>query len=96
MTTTDTIDLGDWYHICCTHDADNTNSYVYINGELSKSDTSSIGNLGGTSIDLTIGYDDYTDRYPYNGMISNVRIYSKTLSASEILQNYNANINRFN
>ena len=95
VTTIDTIDTGDWYNICCTHDAANTNSYVYINGVLSASDTSSIGNLGGTSINLTIGYDDYTDRYPYNGRISNVRIYNKTLSASEVLQHYNALKNRF-
>jgi len=95
MTTIDTVDTGDWYHICCTHDAANTNSYVYINGALSLSDTSSIGNLGGTVWDLTIGYDDYTDRYPYNGIISNVKIYSKTLSSSEVLQNYNALKYRF-
>ncbi len=95
MTTSDTVDTGDWYNICCTHDAANTNSYVYINGVLSASDISSIGNLGGTSINLTIGYDDFTDRYPYNGRISNVRIYNKTLSASEVLQNFNSQRSRF-
>ena len=85
--------VGKVYDVIITWDM-STVKY-YINGVLSASDTSSIGNLGGTSINLTIGYDDYTDRYPYNGRISNVRIYSKTLSASEVLQHYNALKYRF-
>ena len=95
MTTTATVSIGDWTHIVGIHDASNTDSYIYINGELSATDKSSIGNLGGTAIDLAIGYDDYTDRYPFDGNISNVRIYNRVLSAAEVLQNFNAQRTRF-
>ncbi len=95
MTTTATVNTGTWAHIVGIHDAPNTNSYIYINGELALTDTSSIGNLGATAIDLTIGYDEYTTRYPIDGDISSVRIYNRNISVAEVLQNYNAMKSRF-
>ena len=95
MNTTAAVSTGIWTHIVGTHDAPNTNSYIYINGELSATDASSIGNLGGTSIDLTVGYDDYSNRYAFDGNISNVRIYNRALSDAEIKQNFNAQRSRF-
>ena len=94
ITTTDVVSLNTWTHVVAVLDIDNTMSYVYINGNLSKNQ-SSLSSLGGTAINLYIGQDKYTNRYFFNGEISNVKIYNHALSQSEITQNYNAMKSRF-
>ena len=94
ITTTDVVSLNTWTHVVAVLDIDNTMSYVYINGNLSKNQ-SSLSSLGGTAINLYIGQDKYTNRYFFNGEISNVKIYNRALSQSEITQNYNAMKSRF-
>jgi hypothetical protein len=41
------------------------------------------------------GYLGTSDQYYSGGNISNVQIYNRVLSATEILQNYNATKSRF-
>jgi len=67
---------------------------MYIDGFLSNGTTSQISVYGGnTSATVQIG------RRPsgtyYSGNISNVQIYNRELTATEILQNYNATKSRF-
>jgi hypothetical protein len=52
------------------------------------------GYFGGTNWYAYGGEDSYWD-YHYNGGISAVRVYSRTLSQQEILQNYNSSRARF-
>jgi hypothetical protein len=84
--------INEWYNLTGV----NTEgvSYFYVNGVLQN-----------TTSGLTIAPPQYpvkigrtyanTNNYYYNGKISNGVIYTKALSASEVLQNYNALKTRF-
>ena len=86
-----TVSTNTWYHIAMT--VDSSGIKFYINGSLVGSNTW-IGTAGAptTTTNLSLGY------YPgntaggqyYDGEISQVSIYNKALTASEIQQNYNA------
>ena len=55
------------------------------------------GNLNSNSLlnfQIGIGYSLASSRY-FNGKISNFNIYNRALTASEVLQNYNATRNRY-
>lgn len=80
---------GSWQHVLWSFDkkiSDN-NWKIYINGELKNSSQhiSSISTGGG--IYLGLWYHDF-NYAPFNGLIDDVRIYNRALSASEIQQLY--------
>ena len=74
-----------WTHAVGTYDG--TNLKLYVNGVL-KTTTNRSGTLGSNSHVITIGSTN--DSLYFDGRISQARIYSSALSASEVLQNYNA------
>ena len=63
-----------------------TTNSVFNNLTLSTTTTS--------GVELTLG-TRYTDQNDYDGKIANAQIYNRALSASEVLQNYNALKGRF-
>jgi len=78
---------GDWIHIVGTYDE--TNTTIYVNGSQADQDAR-------TAVDITNGFTkfigrDGTDpnRY-YHDQIAQPRIYNRALTASEVLNNYNA------
>jgi hypothetical protein len=79
-----------WFHYCGTWDGSNVLS-LYRNSELLKTTTGANGTIiTGNSSDLLIGDRTATDGY-FNGEISLVRIYNnKTLSQTEVKQNFEA------
>ncbi len=84
--------VDDYYHIVITHD--NVTAKAYVNGELVGSKPC-IGSRQ-PSNKLTLG--SYSPGYStkYNGEIPIVKVYSKSLTASEIKANFNAVKGRFN
>lgn len=87
-----------WYHLIFTTEYDDTNitSKIYINGVFNNSRTDS-GQQGHYSQGFAIGEGrDNASWYPFNGKVSNVKIYDKTLTAAEVLQNFKATKSRFN
>jgi hypothetical protein len=87
-----------WYYLSFTqvYDGTNTTMIIYINGVLAISATFSGISITSTSTSIfTIGGRFAGDIYPFNGKVSQVSIYNRALSASEILQNYNAQKGRF-
>ena len=64
----------------------------YLNGVADGS--VSVGDRTLGSGTYTIGYRP-TGSYPFYGSISGVQIYDKTMSATEVLRNYNANKGRY-
>jgi len=65
---------------------------VYVNGVLEGSTTAnSVGNIA-SNVDLKLGTDDGTY---LNGRIGTFKIYNRALTATEVLQNYNATKTRF-
>jgi len=71
---------------------------LYLNGILISSD-SQTGTISTDNSGMTIGAFNgggpNLAGYYYNGLIAIIRVYNKNLSASEILQNYNATKGRF-
>jgi hypothetical protein len=81
-----------WYYLAFTTEYDGTNTIprIYINGLLNNSTTFS-GSQDGSTGSFTIGEGRSTTAwYPFNGKVSNVKIYNRTLTATEIKQNFNA------
>jgi surface protein len=83
--------LNSWNHIVATYNG--TNRAIYINGVL-KTTSSASGNINNGNI-LNIGAFQNQSQYTINGRMSQARIYNKGLTASEVLQNYNAMKDRF-
>jgi hypothetical protein len=84
---------GNWHYIGFTFEDTTKNSYI---------DAISVGTqtIAGTLVfnfaNRTIGRFGTSTTYYMNGSISIAQLYSRALSASEILQNYNAQKSRFN
>ncbi len=87
---TTTLTVGVWYYAAYSYDG--TTSKIYVNGilENSKDET-----LNTANTPLTIGKKAYLLNSNMNGLVSNVNLYNRALSAQEILQNYNATKGRY-
>lgn len=89
---TSTILANTWYYILGTYNGQTAS--IYVNGILSNSNNVVL------SID-SVGNSFLIGRYPFGGSrnftgnISNIQIYNRALSDSEVLQNYNALRGRF-
>lgn len=89
--TNSNITAGSWFHFCLVFDSENF--YGYINGESAGS--------GAITDDLTFDQigsaSGFSDLYPgyYKGRIGNVLLYDVSLTATEVLANYNSTKSRF-
>jgi hypothetical protein len=88
-----TLVNGEWCNLSITLNSSNSVIF-YKNGNLKATATSAYSIISGTT-SLRIAADTDNSRY-FNGTISQVQIYNRALSATEILQNYNATKSRFN
>lgn len=90
VTTSTYINTSNWYQVVGTFTSGTRR--IYINGSMVASDTQAgtlNTNAGGMSIGVYGGYSGGRGYY-YNGNLSSCRVYSKELSATEVLQNFNA------
>jgi hypothetical protein len=85
-----------WYHFVNTYNYTTKSSIMYVNGSLF-STLSRTFDLGPSVQNSTLksGIYGFGGSY-FNGSLASVKIYNKALSASEVLQNYNAQKSRFN
>jgi hypothetical protein len=86
------LNLNQWSNLVMTRDASN-NMSVYLNGIGSTSNTQSYSNT--LQMNQIGRYSAFTNIYNAKGSIGEVKIYNRALSASEVLQNYNASIKRY-
>jgi len=90
------ITSGNWYH--CTFTRSGDTHKAYLNGSLGNTNTTA--HLGSTTTGMSvirIGYsadNDAADR-TFEGSVGPVTIHNKELTATEVLQNYNATRSRF-
>lgn len=92
------IPLNTWVHVCLVRDG--ATCRFYYNGVADGTGTRGTGTLSyATGQPLYLGTDvdgrSFTKGNYFGGKMSNFKIYNRALSASEILQNYNATKNRF-
>src|SRR5262249_600897 len=83
------IPLNTWTHVAMTFDAASGQFTLYVNGRQVASATSP-GVITATSRNVLIGREDSFLPRPFNGLIDEVAIYSRALSASEIQGIYSA------
>jgi len=89
---TASISLNTWYNVTVTFNT--TNGFkIYINGQLDSSHNMTLAHLGSGTTNLG-AYSDSGGNY-LNGRISKVYTYNRVLSATEILQNFNADRTQF-
>ena len=81
------LNTNTWYHIVGTYDGSNVK--IYLNGQL-EGTTVATGALTANTATVRIGINSNGTSYPTNGTIDSSRIYSRALTASEILSNYNS------
>lgn len=84
-----------WYNVTTIHNSLINNIKIYINSILDLNSNFST-DLTTSSSPLRIGARRFTNTNPLQGNISQLLIYNKALSSSEILQNYKATKARFN
>jgi hypothetical protein len=87
--------LNIWYNLVLIADSINTTYSLYINGVnviFTSTNTFRIPRSNSSVVNLGRNVDGL---YPLNGKISITKIYNRALSATEILQNYNATKSRF-
>jgi hypothetical protein len=85
---------GVWYNIVSTYNNTSKLQTIYINGVLDNSNTYSQTFVVSNVSNLQIGGSQVLGGY-LNGNIAQTSIYNRALSATEILQNYNATKTRF-
>ena len=89
-----TLTVGEWSHVIATWDSATQTAKVYKNGELVTSVTNTNCNWTSQGTDFRIASSP-GENYYFNGKIPIGRVYNKTLSNSEVLQNFNAQKSRF-
>ena len=95
-TPTSAIQLNTWTHVCFTRVGTGSNQFfIYVNGVQQAVSTVSY-DFNNTTYVPTIGEYTHSNQVPFLGRISNLKVYNnKGLTASEVLQNYNALVGRF-
>ena len=85
-----------WRMLTFTHTG--TSNILYINGAISTYSTSGrqeIEQFGGSNYNLSIGRRQDINNLFFQGNIANMLVHNRALSATEVLQNYNALKGRF-
>ena len=84
-----TINDGAWHHIVAVRDASTDENILYVDGAVAAGPVIHNFEYGfGGSASLNIGH--MSSNYHYNGMLDEVALYNKALSADEIRDHYNA------
>jgi hypothetical protein len=86
-----TITPGNWYYAVATFNG--TTRSIYVNGSLIGSDTPTGHNVT-TSSNLTIGVTNTTEYF--DGSIGDIQIFDRAITITEVLQNYNSFVTRYN
>ena len=84
---------GEWFHFAVTRDSVNKTLKWYVNGQLNQQYSTNSSTFKKTNNGISFG--SLGNIYFLNGSIGPCQIYDKSLSASEILQNFNAQKGRF-
>lgn len=94
--TTNNWVANNWYNITCTYDILTSAMSLYVNGVLEGTSTS-LNCYFNTNTYFNLGsYSSPGKTWFLPARINNFMVYTKTLSSSEVLQNYNTLKSRFN
>jgi len=80
------LSVNTWYNVCFTYDA--SSGYVAYQNGIATDSSSLTGSIGSSSGTPDLGR--YTTARSYTGKLAVFQIYTKVLTASEVLQNFNS------
>lgn len=84
---------GNWHHVVGTWNSSTGTAKIYVDGNLSATDTDvNVGDIS-NSIDMTIGVRNTNLDFDFSGKIDEVVIYNRTLSGDEITELYTRQLN---
>ena len=86
-----TLSQNTWYQTVWSWNG--SNSILYLNG--SQDSIRSYSSASSGTGNITIGQHSPDTSYNWNGNIGLIKVYNRALTASEVLQNYNATKTRF-
>ncbi len=89
-----TYSVGEWFNVVGVVQRSST-IRTYKNATLVQSAAAPIGSVSNASLNLNIARNTAGANLNWSGQISIVRMYNRALTATEVLQNYNANKTRF-
>jgi hypothetical protein len=89
-TTTNNWVGGQWYNITCTYNISTSTQSIYVNGVFENSTTIANCYFNTNSYFGLGAYSTPSRTWFFSGRLSSFMLYAKTLSAAEILRNYNA------
>lgn len=92
--TNNALIINQWSNITCVNDKNDNLMKIYVNGVFNVSTISPTGSTTSSQL-FILGKRSATNDFFFNGNISQTLIYNRALSASEILQNYNASKSRY-
>ena len=95
-TTSNNVSADIWHHVVYTAgvEAGNITTRVYIDGVFVASQNEGVSTLSAFT-NYLIGSGQNVNQHQLNAYMGLIRVYNKTLSASEVTQNYNAQLGRF-
>jgi hypothetical protein len=84
-----------WMHIVAVRNSSNQVTF-YVDGVQKGTPNQASGTPSGGATDTSLGYNSDSGGNYWNGLIDEVRIYNRALSASEIARLYNSTQSKFN
>lgn len=78
-----TTSTTDWTHLMASFSGNGGNAKLYINGTLVETSGTLIGGFADGSNHFAIGYDNSNTRWPYDGLIDEVRIWQEVLDDTD-------------
>ncbi|MCD6216075.1 MAG: LamG domain-containing protein [Candidatus Aenigmarchaeota archaeon] len=81
-----TIEANKWYHITGVYNKEDSNIKIYLNG-IASSPVTTTDSIADVATSTRIGWGANANRF-FNGIIDDVRIYNRALSAGEIKSLY--------
>jgi Concanavalin A-like lectin/glucanases superfamily len=90
LTTTNVWEANKWYNITCTYDIATLIKSIYVNGVLENSNTASGCYFNTRHFFNLFAYSSPPKQWFFPGRLGSFMLYTKTLTATEVLQNYNA------
>ena len=89
------ITTNTWSYVCVTYSTTTATVILYRNGVQVGSPITSVSSIVSSPFNGVIGDELSNYATPFKGNMSSVQIYNRSLTATEILQNYNATKSRF-
>ena len=92
-----TYSQGTWHHVVLTWDYNNNTQSLYVNGVLNDSQSGINYSASGSNNYIFLGDDNpgANNTGMFGGKYGEFRIYNKSLSSTEVLNNYNATKSRY-